>query len=363
MNTLLSISKTDVLPEVKAKPRAHLGVLDLLRGFAALSVCLYHFSGGALPKFYTPELEGYFTWGYMGVEVFFVISGFIIPYSLYGTGYQIRDFGGYFLKRVARICPPAYIGMFLSIGQLLLVHYFLHHNQQQISNMTVGQMVSNIFFIVPFTNYHWFNEVFWTLAIEFQFYVVIGLLFDKLFIRANLISFLAIGLLMSAGYYVLNLMGFKAENYLHFSAFFMMGGACLLYLKGVFNNLEFAAALLVFGAVALAIFPPAVMLFGIVTALIIVFLKVQHSWFAFFGKISYSLYLTHSMVGAYAEFTLSHFYHPATVAGKVFGVFLCVVAAIIAAYMFFLLVENPFIKLAKRVIGSGKQVQPAVKVS
>jgi peptidoglycan/LPS O-acetylase OafA/YrhL len=353
MTSLLSISKTDVLPQIKPKPRVHLGVLDLLRGFAALSVCLFHFTGGALPKFYTSELEGYFTWGYMGVEVFFVISGFVIPYSLYGTGYQIRDFGGYFLKRVARICPPAYISMFLGIGQLLLAHYFLHHKQQKISDMTVAQMVSNTLFIVPFVKYHWFNEVFWTLAIEFQFYVVIGLLFDKLFIRVNLMSFLAIGLLMSAGYHSLNALGFKAENYLHFNAFFMLGGACLLYIKGVFNSWKFLIALFAFSVAAFMTFSLTMMLFGLITALVIVFVKVQHSWFAFFGKISYSLYLTHSVAGAYAEFALDRLYHPVSVAGKMTGVFLCVLAAIVAAYVFFLLVEQPFIKLAKRLIGSG----------
>ena len=55
--------------------------LDFLRAVAALSVCLYHFSGAALPKVTNVYMKPLFANGWLGVDIFFVISGFIIPYS------------------------------------------------------------------------------------------------------------------------------------------------------------------------------------------------------------------------------------------------------------------------------------------
>src|ERR1035441_2897196 len=45
-------------------------------------------------------------YGWLGVEIFFVISGFIIPYSLYKAGYRVSDFTRFLLKRIARLDPP-----------------------------------------------------------------------------------------------------------------------------------------------------------------------------------------------------------------------------------------------------------------
>ena len=59
-----------------------LAVLDSLRGLAALAVCLFHFAGrdDFLPGTY---LQAASRQGYLGVVAFFVISGFVIPWSLH----------------------------------------------------------------------------------------------------------------------------------------------------------------------------------------------------------------------------------------------------------------------------------------
>ncbi len=67
--------------------RRHLGFFDGLRGVAAFAVVLYHISGhermqelmAALP---TPLVNWGFKYGLLGVAVFFVLSGFVIGYSL-----------------------------------------------------------------------------------------------------------------------------------------------------------------------------------------------------------------------------------------------------------------------------------------
>ena len=73
---------TAVFPPIMVKPQVHVGVLDLMRGFAALCVVLFHFTGdshadGALAKFYSPFMRNTFSWSYLGVDIFFVISGLL----------------------------------------------------------------------------------------------------------------------------------------------------------------------------------------------------------------------------------------------------------------------------------------------
>ncbi|MFZ3046680.1 MAG: hypothetical protein WA151_12270, partial [Desulfatirhabdiaceae bacterium] len=58
--------------------------VDALRGLAALAVCLFHltrYKPGFLPEY--SILKSICQYGYLGVEIFFVISGFIIPLALF----------------------------------------------------------------------------------------------------------------------------------------------------------------------------------------------------------------------------------------------------------------------------------------
>jgi peptidoglycan/LPS O-acetylase OafA/YrhL len=130
-------SPIDTFSPTAPAEKEHLGVLDFLRGFAALSVVLYHFTfgqhtqgkldgGGVLTKFFWPPLKPLFAWGHLGVEVFFVISGFVIPYSLWNVRYQVRGFFTYMLKRIVRICPPAYMAIILTIGVWLIIDQTKH---------------------------------------------------------------------------------------------------------------------------------------------------------------------------------------------------------------------------------------------
>jgi peptidoglycan/LPS O-acetylase OafA/YrhL len=50
--------------------------------------------------------DGFSKFGYLGVDVFFVISGFVIPYSLWGREYSLRQFPRYMIRRAVRLEPP-----------------------------------------------------------------------------------------------------------------------------------------------------------------------------------------------------------------------------------------------------------------
>jgi peptidoglycan/LPS O-acetylase OafA/YrhL len=63
-----------------------------------------------VPKLVFTAVSGLFC-----VEIFFVISGFILPYSLWKGGYVRRDYGKFILKRVVRLDPPYFGAIILAL--------------------------------------------------------------------------------------------------------------------------------------------------------------------------------------------------------------------------------------------------------
>ena len=102
---------------IKADKLGYLSSLDLLRGLAAVAVCYFHFTHGN-PDFLSPGNFLYISgrYGFLGVDVFFVISGFVIPYAMYRGNYHLRDFGRFLTKRVVRIEPPYLISILLVLA-------------------------------------------------------------------------------------------------------------------------------------------------------------------------------------------------------------------------------------------------------
>ena len=94
--------------------------IDSLRGLAALSVCLFHLTqfGSLLPR---GRLAAFGAWGWLGVEVFFVISGFIIPHALDRSHYRLSRYGQFLLRRIIRLDPP----YLCSIALVLAVTFLL----------------------------------------------------------------------------------------------------------------------------------------------------------------------------------------------------------------------------------------------
>ena len=68
-------------------PDQRIDIVNALRAFAALFVAWGHFELGQ-----TKWLDWSGRYGYTGVYIFFVISGFVIPYSLHRGGYRPLDF-------------------------------------------------------------------------------------------------------------------------------------------------------------------------------------------------------------------------------------------------------------------------------
>ncbi len=154
------------------KGRTILGI-QYLRGLAALGVVLCHY-GSDLKSY--PKLSKVFGFGQTGVHVFFLISGFIIVYSLIRANYKPRKFLTFLLKRSIRIDPSYIVTILLTIALFRILSFITTFKGETLSFIP-GQFLAHLFYIVPFTQYPFYNHVFWTLGVEFQFYLLIGTLY------------------------------------------------------------------------------------------------------------------------------------------------------------------------------------------
>ena len=99
---------------VSSLPSDRLQNLDIFRAVAALAVCLLHFqreslTGGTL-------YEKIFQYGHYGVDIFFVISGYVIPLALLKKGFRLRDTGIFLKARFFRLYPAYILAAFLTLG-------------------------------------------------------------------------------------------------------------------------------------------------------------------------------------------------------------------------------------------------------
>ncbi len=104
------------------RPQDHVPVLDGIRGLAILLVLIAHFNGEAILKEYFPLTGPIITklalTGLMGVDLFFVLSGFLITGILLDTKGSKRFFLNFYARRVLRIFP-------LYFGTLALIFLVL----------------------------------------------------------------------------------------------------------------------------------------------------------------------------------------------------------------------------------------------
>ncbi|MEU1050963.1 acyltransferase [Streptomyces sp. NPDC005876] len=151
-------------------PRLH--ALDGLRLLAALMVAAYHYGGrggditvawGSSPKLQFPTLHSWFAYGCLGVQIFFVISGFVICMS--GWGRPLRSF---FASRAARLLPAYWVAVVLvtAVFALPAVAYQAVSPSDALVNLTMFQQPLGADRVLG---------VCWTLWVEVRFYALFAL--------------------------------------------------------------------------------------------------------------------------------------------------------------------------------------------
>jgi peptidoglycan/LPS O-acetylase OafA/YrhL len=138
-------------------------VLDLVRFLAACMVMFYHylFRGWQQGEFFGPAFETvgpWFRFGYLGVNLFFAISGFVILLSCESKGYR-----GFIASRFLRLYP-AYV---MAVVTTWLITCVYGHPAVQ---TTAGEMLVNLTMFQQFLRVKNVDGVYWTLARELIFY-------------------------------------------------------------------------------------------------------------------------------------------------------------------------------------------------
>lgn len=269
-------------------------ILDLLRGIAALSVAWYHFAYSS-NVIKTPWLAASGRYGSLGVEIFFVISGFIIPYSMYLGGYHAGDFGKFVLKRLIRLEPP-YVASILVAIFFAFVAAAAPGFAGAPPHFTTHQLLLHLGYLNTFFGYEWVNPVYWTLGIEFQFYIIAALIFPLLTSRsssARVLYMVIVG--------VIPLFVKTPMLAFHYFGLFGLGVLAFHYHAGSLRR-DVVPAVLIMGGLTMLSLGFAPTLAGVSTAFIIMFVPLRHGWWSrpllFAGGISYSIYLLHVPIGS-----------------------------------------------------------------
>ncbi len=182
-------------------------VLHGLRGLAAMAVLLYHWEGtfpgltkhiNALPWI---EAMGWdvglpFHYGSLGVAWFFVLSGFLLPATLWDKPLTAPRLRGFWWRRILRIYPAVWVQLSILLALLVAT--------DMLRNFQWTQALGNyLLWLVPMPGgAAIYNGVYWTLPIELSFYLFLPLMlwwYRRTGIWTFLLSCLAVSLAWRAG--------------------------------------------------------------------------------------------------------------------------------------------------------------------
>lgn len=309
--------------------------LVLLRGIAALAVVFCHFGDPLKNDAYFGGLFTYFKeYGLYGVQMFFVISGFVIPLSLDKSNYTLTNYFNFLKKRAFRLHPPYVAALFLTI----VFSYFAYKSR----GMSYPENALTIFQSFFYLHFPADNPVFWTLGVEVVYYLFIGLTFP-IFKKTPL---LAVILLAPILIFISQTIIIDYILYFKFTSFFLIG---------IFGYFIYSKQNLIINYLGLAIAIAASFYFhelagALVALFTIIFIFLYNykvpKFFYFLGEISYSVYLIHFVLGI-KFINLTMRFVPTTYHWIIF--ILATLFVYTVSYVFYLYVEIPSAKLSNKI--------------
>ena len=299
--------------------------IDGLRAFAVVAVIINHFNKDILPG------------GYLGVDIFFVISGYVITSSLFGRpSKDFKDFiSGFYERRIKRLVPA--LSVFVLITSIAICLFNPTPGLSLQTGLTSLFGLSNLYLLKQSTDYfaqstelNVFTHT-WSLGVEEQFYILFPFLiwflgFGRQTKNGARNLFLAVGALTIAslvGFLYLYSTNQQAAYFLMPSRFWEMAAGCLIFIgfqkrASVEQLLEKVPPLLVMALIVGVMYLPMSMAAAstiavvALSSILIACLKKQTTAFKVFthpkvvymGLISYSLYLWHWGVLSISRWTI-----------------------------------------------------------
>ncbi len=308
------------LAKIKYRPE-----IDGLRAFAVIAVIINHFNKDLLPS------------GYLGVDIFFVISGYVITGSLSGRESQhLGDFIlSFYERRVKRLVPA--LALFIAISALALCLFNPEPNYSLevatfalfgLSNISLKNTATDYF--APATALNPFTHT-WSLGVEEQFYLLFPFIiwfsgFGRQHANGARNLFLSISTLSLASVFAFVYLYHTNQPAAYFlmpPRFWELGIGCLIFLSlqkqtwiDTFSKklptLFLLTALIGLLFVPLSLAIPATVSTVALTGLLICSLRqnthafelLTHKAIVYVGLISYSLYLWHWGVLSISRWTI-----------------------------------------------------------
>ena len=335
--------------------------IQYLRGIAALIVVLHHATGALLVHFSLNQND-YFSWGAAGVDLFFIISGFIMVHITYNKEVSVKEF---FFKRIIRIYP-----IFWFYASIALVIFLLSPDMINRS-ASMPTLILPSYLLIPYTEFTNLVQVAWTLIYEIHFYLVFALSL----LLVNQYRYIFSGLLLSIAA-LSSLIGYE-QYYLKYVTDpiileFLLGMIVYFILfKKDKKDLIILSTLFVFSASILFLnssLSERVLTYGIpsfILMLVVLYLdsikllgtgkdKISN-FFTALGNSSYSLYLSHNFcIGAgVLIFNKLHLINDLTAQ---ILIFVLTFGAIIWGYISYKFIETPMINKLNRIIFNKNKV-------
>lgn len=372
--------------------------VDHIRGLAALLVLLYHSTqllGANIAHSATGYVAqndyGYTQWnifksliaeGSFGVALFMTLSGFIFAVGLYKKDIKPK---GFFWNRFIRIYPLYIFLIFMSIylypslqpdllqSITLSIFPFFNLSTSTSAIITTGVIAS--------------AGMFWTIAVEVQFYLVFPFIMKflndhkfkllwgiiALFIVIRFIAFIAGDVNMSSfGYYsifgridefIIGMMGayifIKRKQFLPKSPKFYLAlsSTCLVLMLFVINRVRHHFGFTDFENfyVILPTIEGLVAIFFIISYVNVFQNPSKHflsKTLAKLGELSYSMYLMHFMIIVLiaAKLSLPNFLNNWWWSALAYGIFLVLPLTLALSYMTYSFIEKPFLQLRKKYV-------------
>ncbi len=343
--------------------RSYIPELDGLRFLAIISVLIYHTNNRLellLPNYHN-FLTKLFKTGFLGVEIFFAISGYIL--SVQVLNLMAKDeftYKDYFKRRLRRIEPPFLIS---TIAIFSLWFFFGSTSKQELVNslFSVITYTSNIF------DKNLINVVTWSLEIEIQFYLLLPL-FLVLYINRPKLFYITLVFMLFMGLFAFNYNWIPFKLLPAYSQYFLVGViVAILSVKKVIKSTYFFGAnfLIVVAIFYLGLDFNFISQFLILILILILFnnvliLKKGISFFkynvvAIIGGMCYTIYLWHyPVMSLFFRNVFSHIKELNFCDVTLYWICLVGLTSfqILLSFFLFILFEKPFMKPFNKKIKS-----------
>ena len=330
-----------------------------------MSVVIYHLAGNLKDELETlPDIILWvFSYGYLGVPIFFVISGLVISYGISSDRVTTKYAGNFILRRSVRLDLTYWASIFMAILLLSLKNIILGNEEEMPSFLSV---FLHMFYLQELLHVDpVISVVYWTLCLEVQFYLFyifsIGISQHLLSKHSDILLMLMIiplgvySITLDLGVYKNPARGLFISNW----HYFLMGVLVSQAIRGkAYGIYTLFAWLLIEATFQTTIKIKPYALAGIVTTLSIFFmwkLNLLNTFFTgktltYLGTISYTLYLVHPDIGwKIISFGKLFMGNDITTVKSIILLTAAIASSIFVAHIFHLLFEKPTLKIAKRL--------------